>query len=225
MNPLNLDSKRFIVAVNASTNGNTIYGWAQLRPIGSTLRNPQEYNALPGSGSIETNIEEEIWQDFENDETEFPNGFASLPWTKEYKDFLKSSQTRLEKRNVNQRMEQKERERIRGQNQLWELVSVYVKPEWRKRGIGRELIRRVMARHDLLERPRGDVYLLTLDRTEDFYRGLGFGFEVTDEPPASMAGEIVVGNLITGFLGSKLVCMRGRGTGKGRKGKGPAPSL
>lgn len=123
-------------------------------------------------------------------------------------------------------MEQKETERIRGQNQLWELASVYVKPEWRKRGIGRELIRRVMARHDLLERSRGDVYLLTLDRTEDFYRGLGFGFEVTDEPPASMAGEIVAGNLITGLMGSKLVCMRGGGTGTGGgKGGGRAPSL
>lgn len=120
-------------------------------------------------------------------------------------------------------MEQKEKERIRGQNQLWELASVYVKPEWRKRGIGRELIRRVMARHDLLERSREDVYLLTLDRTEDFYRGLGFGFEVTDEPPASMAGEIFAGNLITGFMGSKLVCMRGGGTGG--NGGGPAPSL
>jgi len=28
-------------------------------------------------------VDDEIWDDFERDQTEFPNGFASFPWTKE----------------------------------------------------------------------------------------------------------------------------------------------
>jgi ribosomal protein S18 acetylase RimI-like enzyme len=204
MNPLNLDSKRFVVAVDPM-NDNQIYGWAQFRPTGFNLQNAQEYDALPGSGSIESDIDDEIWQDFEDDPADFPNSAASLPWTKEYKEFSKASSKRREKRM--QLMDRAEMQRIRGQNQLWELASVFVKPKWRNRGIGRELIQRVMAKHAMVERSSRDVYLLTLDSTQDWYRSLGF--ELTDEPPATMAGEITVGNLITGLVGSKLVCMKG----------------
>jgi len=204
MNPLNLDSKRFIVAVDPS-NDSQIYGWAQLRPIGFNLQNAQEYDALPGSGSVESDIEEEIWQEFEDDPVGFPEGFASLPWTKEYREFSKASSDRRKKRM--QLMERAERQRIRGQNQLWELASVFVKPQWRTKGIGSELIQRVMAKHVMVERSSRDVYLLTLDSTQDWYRS--FGFELTDKPPASMAGEITAGNVITGLMGSKLVCMKG----------------
>jgi GNAT superfamily N-acetyltransferase len=204
MNPLSIQADRFIVAVDPTDNSN-LYGWAQLRPIGTSLRNSDQYDALPGSGSIEREVNEEIWEDFENDEMDVPVGFASLPWTKEYKDYMIKSEERTKKRI--QRMKQMEEEQQRGENTLWELASVYVKPEWRKLGIGSELIKRVLAKHSIKGRRNQDVYLLTLDSTSNWYKQ--FGFQVTDEPPASMALEITAGNVITGFLGSKLVCMRG----------------
>merc|ERR1711862_828773 len=89
MNPLGIEPNRFIVACDAS-NENKIYGWAQLRPIGSSVKDPEQYDALDGSGSIEKEIYEEIWEDFESEEVAFPNGFASLPWTKEYREYSKS---------------------------------------------------------------------------------------------------------------------------------------
>uniref|UniRef100_A0A7S1BYV7 N-acetyltransferase domain-containing protein n=1 Tax=Corethron hystrix TaxID=216773 RepID=A0A7S1BYV7_9STRA len=204
MNPLGIDFKRFIVAAS-STNEKELYGWAQLRPIGFSIRDASTYNSLPGSGSIEDEIEEDIWDEFEKDEVDFPNGFASLPWTKEYKNAAVASAKRRERRAY---LEKKaEKEKIRGQNQLWELASVYVLPEWRKKGIGSELTRRLMEKHTKAGRKGKDVYLLTLDSTKSWYRD--FGFEVTDEPPASMALEIAAGGILTKFVGGELICMRG----------------
>ncbi len=204
MNPLGIDSKRFVVAVDP-TNDKKLYGWAQLRPIGPSIRNPNQFDAAPGSGSLEREIEEEIWEDFENDGAEFPNGFASLPWTKEYKEFAESSSKRRKKRG--DLVQMAERQKKDGNNQLWELASVYVLPEWRKKGIGSELIRRIMANYVMLDRNAQDIFLLTLDSTKDWYRG--FGFELTDDPPASMALEVAAGGIITNFIGEKLVVMQG----------------
>jgi len=204
MNPLGINSKRFIVAVDPS-NDNKLYGWAQLRSIGSSIRDPNQYDTLPGSGSAEQEIEDELWDEFEKDEVEFPNGVASLPWTKEYREFSQTSAKRREQRA--KLVEGAEREKKRDKNQLWELASVYVIPEWRHKGIGSELIRKVMAKHVMLERRAGDVYLLTLDSTKDWYRG--FGFELTDDPPAAMALEVAAGGILTKLLGEKLVAMQG----------------
>ena len=148
MNPLGIDSKRFIVAVNSNNDGE-LYGWAQLRPIGGS----------------------------------------------------------------EQKAAEKEQQQSSGQNQLWELASVYVMPLWRGSGIGSELVRKVMGKHAMVGRNAGDVYLLTLDSTKDWYRGLGF--EVTHEPPASMKFEMVAGGIVTKFIGAELVCMRGGGGGGG----------
>merc|ERR1719410_1869130 len=160
MNPLGIEPNRFIVACDAS-NENKIYGWAQLRPIGSSVKDPEQYDALDGSGSIEKEIDEEIWEDFESEEVAFPNGFASLPWTKEYREYSKSSEKRRKRRKY--LIEQSEQQKKRGQNQSWELASVYVFPEYRKKGIGSELVNRIIQEHAMLDRRIGDIYLLTLD--------------------------------------------------------------
>ena len=207
MNPLNIDSKRFLVAVDPM-NDKKLYGWAQLRPIGSNRVDPDRFDSAPGSGSIErdVDVDEEIWDDFENDPMEFPVGFASLPWTKEYREFSKGAERRRRKREELVRMVEEEE---KDKNQLWELASVYVLPEWRRRGIGGELIRRIMQRHVLLGRNVQDVYLLTLDSTKDWYASFGFG--LTDDPPASMAFEVAAGGVITKVIGEELIAMRMRG--------------
>ena len=251
MNPLSVlnNSKRFIVAESVpdsvSNNGEAtatakatakaeVYGWAQLRPIGPTTRDPDKFDAPPGSGmtksqSIQFEIEEEIWEDFESDPLDVPIGFASLPWTKEYREYSQRSQDRREKR-----MKMEKQEAIGGiindnvdksnpdDNQLWELASVYVVPEMRRSGIGSELIRRLLAKHIMLERRMEDVYLLTLDnnansnsKTRDWYGS--FGFEVTEDPPASMALEIAAGGALTRIMGESLISMRGCGRGRGTR--------
>ena len=247
MNPLSVlnNSKRFIVAESVpdsvSNNGEAtakaeVYGWAQLRPIGPRTRDPDKFDAPPGSGmtksqSIQSEIEEEIWEDFESDPLDVPIGFASLPWTKEYREYSQKSQDRREKR-----MQMEKQEAIGGindnksnpdDNQLWELASVYVVPEMRRSGIGSELIRRLLAKHIMLERRTEDVYLLTLDnnsnsnsnsKTRDWYGS--FGFEVTEDPPASMALEIAAGGALTRIMGESLISMRGCGRGRGtRRGR------
>ena len=244
MNPLSVlnNSKRFIVAESVpdsvSNNGEAtakaeVYGWAQLRPIGPRTRDPDKFDAPPGSGmtksqSIQSEIEEEIWEDFESDPLDVPIGFASLPWTKEYREYSQKSQDRREKR---MQMENGSNDNVNksnpDDNQLWELASVYVVPEMRRSGIGSELIRRLLAKHIMLERRIEDVYLLTLDnnansnsnsKTRDWYGS--FGFEVTEDPPASMALEIAAGGALTRIMGESLVSMRGsgRGSGRGRTG-------
>ena len=207
-----------------------VYGWAQLRPIGPRTRDPDKFDAPPGSGmtksqSIQSEIEEEIWEDFESDPLDVPIGFASLPWTKEYREYSQKSQDRREKR---MQMENGSNDNVNksnpDDNQLWELASVYVVPEMRRSGIGSELIRRLLAKHIMLERRIEDVYLLTLDnnansnsnsKTRDWYGS--FGFEVTEDPPASMALEIAAGGALTRIMGESLISMRGCGRGPGTR--------
>ena len=206
MNPLNIDATRFIVAVNPDPDrSNDLYGWAQIKPIGPSIRDPKDFNAGPGSGSIGENIDEEIWEEFEKDETDVPVGFASLPWTKEYREFSKASAARREKRAA--LVASAERETEEGRNQLWEVSSVFVLPAYRGRGIGSELVRRLLAKHAMLERRNLDVYLLTLATTKGWYQSLGF--ELTDDPPESMKFEMDAGNIITKLIGAELICMRG----------------
>jgi len=103
-------------------------------------------------------------------------------------------------------MEKMDRAAERDEGRLWELASVYVMPDWRGRGIGTELVRKVMARHVVLNRIPSDVYLLTLASTERWYESLGYGR--TDNPPDSMGMEMVVGGIVTRVIGSELICMR-----------------
>jgi GNAT superfamily N-acetyltransferase len=204
MNPLGIQSKRFIVAVDPMDDTN-LYGWAQLRPIGPTNRDPNRYNSAPGSGSVEQDIDDEIWEEFEKDDADFSNGFASLPWTKEYRQMSENASSRRNRRN--KLLEKAEEENANGINQIWELASVYVLPKWRNNGIGSELIRRVMKRHIDLGRSAKDVYLLTLDSTKVWYNR--FGFEETNDPPTAMAFEMTAGGIITKLMAEKLVAMQG----------------
>jgi len=99
-----------------------------------------------------------------------------------------------------------ERESKLERNQLWELASVYVVPSCRGRGIGSELVRRVLARHVGLGRRSADVFILTLATTKEWYQRLGF--VLADQPPESMKFEVAVGNILTNLISAELICMR-----------------
>ena len=201
-NPLGVEPNRFVIAEH-SRDG--IVGWGQIKPLGPKITS-NKYNAQPGSGSIEDNVDEDVWLEFENDDTvAFPNGFESLPWTKEYRAASEAARRRRQKREL-----MVGRERMNA-GQLWELASIYVLPQYRSQGIGSEVVRQLLKRHEDLGREKSDVYALTLEKTLDWYKNLGMGFALVDkseEIPSQMSFEISAGNIITGILGEQLVCLR-----------------
>jgi N-acetylglutamate synthase-like GNAT family acetyltransferase len=201
MNPLGVNAECFVVA----TLNDRPIGWAQIRPLGTKQRDPSKYNASPGSFDIERDVDDAMWEEFVQDEKAIvPVGLASLPWTKEYRAFAEAARKRRECRAAIL-----EREKVHAP-MFYELASVYVLPEFRGKGIGKELINRVLQRHEDRGRPVSDVYLLTLTTTVSWYYD-SFGFEVVpeEEVPAQMAFEIAAGKLITRLIGAKLCCMRG----------------
>lgn len=213
MNPFGISHKNnLLVAVDRET-GDRV-GWAQVRSLGFVTvdTNPSEFEKEDGSSSslkrrdtessfsVEQDVDEIMWQEFEEDDSvEFPNGLASLPWSKEYRASSQAAADRLERRKKLVQEELARRPR------LWELSSVYVLPEFRKQGIGSELV------HGVLEMTRNqrrgkDVYALTLAKTVPWYEQLGFTLE--DVIPKPMALEVAAGNVVTKLIGEDLVCIR-----------------
>lgn len=231
MNPLSLDPGNFLVAFRDGGGGEggggpfglrRVVGFGQIRPLGPALADPSVVDARPGSGDVEIATDEEIWAEFEDDET-FPpdlSGIRSLPWSREYRQAAASAAARRERRAQVRReiMAAAAAAAGGGSGQLWELASVYVVPECRGRGVGGELVRRLLDGHRGRFGGGGvggvdavrDTYALTLRKTLGWYEGLGFE-EVTGEGevPAQMDLEVKAGRLLTGLIGEELVCIRG----------------
>lgn len=203
MNPLGIQGDRFVVA----TENDALIGWAQTKPLGvEALRDPNEFDAMPGSYSLEEEVDNQMWDDFEQDDSiQVPTGWSSLPWTKEYRALQQSTKDRQEKRE--RRIQQQKEKEI----QLLELSSVYVVPGFRGQGIGTELVKRVLQK-ELLQTniPPSSIYCLTLASTAGWYCD-NFGLEkVQDQDiPKPMMLEVAAGNVITKLVGAELCCMRG----------------
>lgn len=203
MNPLFLSSERFVVA-ECVDSGKCI-GFAQIRPLGSAQRDPSLYDSRPGTYSLELDVDDAMWDEFERDDgARVPVGWASLPWTKEYRAFEEAAKLRRARR------EEMVKQKRPTQVLLWELASVYVEPPYRSQGIGTELVRRVLQRHVDAGKSKRDVYLLTLATTAKWYAD-NFNFEIVpeEEVPAPMSFEMAAGKIITRLIGAKLCCMRG----------------
>ena len=95
---------------------------------------------------------------------------------------------------------------------LWEIASLYVNEGQRSRGIGTELVRRLLAAHESRGHSLDALYLLTLEPTTPFYQALGFRLAAKDEVPQEMALEVAAGTALSFVLGNKLVCMRHGGS-------------
>mmetsp|Transcript_16514 Transcript_16514/g.45506 ORF Transcript_16514/g.45506 Transcript_16514/m.45506 type:complete len:332 (+) Transcript_16514:256-1251(+) len=222
MNPLGISHRNFVVAEDVS-NGDRVrvVGWAQIRPLGPAAVDPSEFDSPPGSipriNSVEDDVDELMWEEFENDtRTDFSGGRwqNTLPWTKEYKEAFAAADERLERRAELVAREEERRKQQQQQQQteprLWELASVYVVPERRSEGIGRGLVRSVLDEHRDLGRASESVYALTLSSTVDWYRS-NFGFVTVTESrniPKPMALEVAAGKIITKLMGNELVCLR-----------------
>lgn len=208
MNPLDIQTDRFVVAT--SSNGDLI-GWAQLKPTGSLMiQDASRYDARPGSYDLEREVDDAMWDEFEQDNSfQIPTGLASLPWTKEYQHMQNAAGDRQKRREKIRIAREKDRKGL----QLYELSSVYVNPGYRRQGIGKELVRRVLRRRlmeDASPSHPSCVYLLTLKTTSDWYHQ-HFAFEIVDagDIPSSMVFEVMAGNMITKLIGAELCCMRG----------------
>ena len=211
MNPLGIDASNFVVATDPKDN-NALVGWAQIRPLGSSLTNPNQYNAPPGSYSTDQDVDDTMWLEFDEDESvQVPSGWASLPWTKEYKAFSQQAKSRRKRREQLMQEQTRQVDKESSSPLLWELASVYVRPEYRSQGIGSGLVARCLQRH--VQRKRmlvNSVYLLTLGKRAPWYAS-GFAFEIVPDAtdiPSSMQLEIAAGTIITKLIDEELCCMR-----------------
>lgn len=96
------------------------------------------------------------------------------------------------------------------EGKLWELASLWVREDQRGRGVGSELVRRLLRAHEEQGRSLVALSLLTLEPTIAFYEPLGFRPATSDEVPKEMALEVAAGTALSAVLGNKLVCMRWR---------------
>lgn len=91
-----------------------------------------------------------------------------------------------------------------------ELASVYVQPEFRRKGVATDLISALIGRHDAAS-PSPTLCLLTLESTTPLYERFGFtvvsnSIEVRKLPRA-LQFELLVGKGISFFLKNSLACM------------------
>ena len=90
MNPLSIKVDCFEVA---ESEGQRI-GWGQLRPLGPAAADPDDFDAAPGSRGADD--VDAAWDALPDP----PTGFASLPWTDEYKAFARGADERRRGRDA-----------------------------------------------------------------------------------------------------------------------------
>jgi len=200
MNPLSIDYSRFIVC---ETDAGLRVGFGQIRKLGTSRAvDASQYNAQAGSFDADADADDAAWDDLA--EEDIASGLDSLPWSAGYRKMAQRAQLQRSRRGA--RLAQSAAEAA----PLWELASIFVEAAWRRRGIGEELVRRLLEAHETRGGYLDDVYLLTLEPTCGWYERLGFKQLASDDQiPAPMAFEVAAGKALSTVLGNKLVCMRG----------------
>jgi GNAT superfamily N-acetyltransferase len=212
MNPIGISHKNNLLVACDGNDSRELIGWAQIRCIGyaeASANSAKFEDTEAGSRirkssqsrfSIEQDVDEMMWEQFEDDPTPIPTGLASLPWSKEYRGASKAAEDRLARRNKLMQIE------LDNAPKLWELSSVYVVPKWRGKGVGTELVRQVLTQQTASNQHGKDVYALTLEKNVKWYEQ--FGFDIEEQIPETMSFEVAAGNAITKMLGERLVCIR-----------------
>lgn len=153
-------SSNFAVAATENEAKERIVGWVQLTPLGYDLRSSERYDARPGSFDLEEELDNQMLDEFvEDDSIQVPTGWASLPWTKEYRAMETAVQARQERREALLiRQAQEERQ---NRVAIWELKSLYVQPSFRETGIARGLIGELRKEYESTGKDWSNVYLKT----------------------------------------------------------------
>ena len=91
--------------------------------------NTKYYNSLQqrevvksATDMIESDINEQIWEEFDDDSTPIPTGLSSLPWTNEYRAASRSAVKRRERREM--MIKQEEEYAKRNRPRIWELSFI-----------------------------------------------------------------------------------------------------
>lgn len=212
MNPLGISHKNNLLVACDIQNSRQLIGWAQIRSMGfvgpsiadsKTFEdgdNTSNVSTMQSRFSIEQEVDDIMWEEFEDDPTPIPTGLASLPWTEEYRVASRAADQRVARRKEVLQME------LEDAPKLWELSSVYVIPEYRRRGVGSELVRQVLTRQYAQNKQGKDVYALTLAKNVEWYKQ--FGFKIEEQVPDFMKLEMTAGKVITKLIGEELVCIR-----------------
>lgn len=156
---LQVDPNNLLVA--ETLDDQVVVGWAQLRPLGYAQQgDPRTYDARPGSYDIQAMVDDQMWQEFEEDESlQVPTGWASLPWTPEYRALEAGIQARKERRE--ELVEQALREQKATQIPIWQLQQVFVTPAYRGQGIGTTLIQTMFQEYAETGKRPCDLYVAT----------------------------------------------------------------
>ena len=209
MNPLGISHNNNLLIACDTQNSQDLIGWAQIRSFGylggsssndNRFEDKSQSKAAQSRISIEQEVDDMMWEEFEDDPTPIPTGLASLPWTDEYKAASRAAGDRADRRKELLQTELNETPK------LWELSSVYVVPKHRRQGVGSELVRQVLQHQCSGNKPGRDVYALTLSKNVEWYKQ--FGFVTVEKVPEAMSFEVVAGNAITTLIGEELVCIR-----------------
>lgn len=133
-----------VLAEDSKKNKNRLIAWARIQSLGYAIipdatttasipvfedddnYNNKYYNTLQRrevvssvSDVIESDVNEQLWEEFEDDPTPIPTGLASLPWTNEYRAAYKAAANRRERRE--ELMERGEETEKRNRPRIWEL--------------------------------------------------------------------------------------------------------
>ena len=95
---------------------------------------------------------------------------------------------------------------VREAGGVWELASLVVEKDWRGKGVGVQLVQKLLKRHHT-DHPGEALFLITLEGTRGFYQKAGFVVE-EDPPTGMMKMEMMVGSVVAGLAtGQGLICM------------------
>ncbi len=98
--------------------------------------------------------------------------------------------------------------------QYHELASIYVKPDYRRQGVGSNIVRELLIRFDKeasstrrANPVKHILCTLTLKPTVKFYSKFGFRVTPQNSIPPPLKLEYQLGNILSFILGNDLVCM------------------
>ncbi|EJK60213.1 hypothetical protein THAOC_19468, partial [Thalassiosira oceanica] len=211
INPLSDEEDSIVVAEDIKT-GRRL-GWAQIRSLGYASLDEdgagENYSAgsslrITSSASVEEDVNELIWQKFEEDPVDFPAGLRSLPWTEEYRLASKAADERLQEKEKVLDAERKSRPR------LWVVSPIHVEPVAMEEGIGSALLSQVLSFH-MLRRSVGDpgasVFAIVSEKNLNCY--LSRGFKKQDYVPDPMKWSHAIANFKARLRGEEEpVCVR-----------------
>lgn len=199
-----------IIMLAEDSKKNNLIAWAKIHSLGYAVipdstsaastqvfedddnYNSKYYNTLQRrevassvSDVIESDVNEQLWEEFDDDPTPIPNGLASLPWTSEYRAATKAAAKRRERRD--KLMEREEQFAKRNRPRIWEMTLERVNDqEWEQ--CDSHIIESVLVQKVLEEQSKqqyndyDEIYVLTPVSLVPLFVQEQFGFvEVRQE--------------------------------------------